>query len=43
MQLKLILVMKSQLTGDISFQASFYTHSINVKFPLTFALQAKGD
>lgn len=43
MQLKLILVMKNQLTGDFSFQASLYTHVINMKFPLIFVLQAKGD
>lgn len=33
--------MKSQLTRDFSFQASFYTHLTNRKFPLTFVLQEK--
>lgn len=33
--------MKSQLTQDFSFQASFYTHLTNSKFPLTFVLQGK--
>lgn len=43
MELELILAITSQFAGNFSFQASFCTPLINVKLPLTSALEAKGD